>query len=192
MQSTEQASKNLIDQAIEGGATAAKIINASDVFVAQWVRHKCQFGCWNFGMQFTCPPYAPTPEETAGTLRHYKQALLVEFRNIFFGDPKVRPDHNLIHRLLYNLERQAFIDGFYRAIAYTAGPCRLCPECPAAKLQNPNLFSKKDCVNQKMARPSMEAASMDVYKTVRQAGFEIHVVRDKKDAYTSFGLVLLE
>ncbi|MDO8635308.1 MAG: hypothetical protein Q7R34_03555 [Dehalococcoidia bacterium] len=33
---------------------------------------------------------------------------------------------------------------------------------------------------------------IDVYQTVRQAGFEIHVVREKSEPYTSFGLVLLE
>ena len=192
MQSTEQAGKKLIDQAIQGGATAAKVINASDVFVAQWVRHKCQFGCRHFAKRFTCPPYAPTPEETADTLKQYQRALLVEFRNRHIDDTQEGPNRISIHRLLFELERQAFLDGFYRAIAYAAGPCRLCPECPAEKLENPSLFLKKACLNPKMARPSMEAAGIDVYQTVRQAGFEIHVVREKSEPYTSFGLVLLE
>lgn len=192
MQSTEQAGKKLIDQAIEGGATAAKIINADQIVIAQWVRHKCQFGCRLFAKRFTCPPYAPSPSETAETVKQYQQALLVEFRNRHFEDPQDTASQSMVHRSMYNLERQAFLNGFYKATAYGSGPCRLCPECPAEKLEKPSLFNKKDCLNQKMARPSMEAAGIDVYQTVRQAGFEIHVVREKSEPYTSFGLVLLE
>ena len=192
MQAMEMVSKRLIEQATQGGATAAKVINASDVFVAQWVRHKCQFGCRHFGQLFTCPPYAPTPQETADTVKQYRQALLVEFRNRHIDDPEDGPKRDLIHHLLYELERQAFLDGFYKATAYAAGRCRLCPECPAEKLENPSLFNKKSCLNPKMARPSMEAAGIDVYKTARQVGFEIHVVLDKKDPFTVFGIVLLE
>ena len=66
------------------------------------------------------------------------------------------------------------------------------PSVPAEKLENPSLFNKKNCLNPKMARPSMEAAGIDVYQTARQAGFEIHVVRDKKEPFNVFGLVLLE
>jgi len=192
VQYTDLTDKRLIEQAIQGGATAAKIIKASEIFVAQWVRHKCQFGCKHFGQRFTCPPYAPSPQETADTIKQYQTALLVEFRNRHIDDPEVGPKRDLIHHLLYELERQAFLDGFYKATAYAAGRCRLCPECPAEKLENPSLFDKKNCLNQKMARPAMEASGIDVYRTARQAGFEIHVVRDKKEAFTAFGIVLLE
>jgi len=193
MPSTEQADKKLIDQAIQGGATAAKIISANRVVIAQWVRHKCQFGCRMFAKRFTCPPYVPSPVETVETVKSYQRALLVEFRDRHFENLGVHtPNHSIVHRTMYNLERQAFLDGLYRATAYAAGPCHLCPECPAEKLEKPSLFNKKDCLNSKMARPSMEAAGIDVYQTVRQAGFEIHVVLEKSEPYTSFGLVLLE
>lgn len=191
MQAVELINKRLIEQAVEGGATAAKIINAGDVFVAQWVRHKCQYGCPHYGKTFTCPPYAPSPQETADTLRHYQQALLVEFRGRRRDELREDPNRNLMHNLLFKLERQAFLDGFHGAIAYSAGFCRLCKECPAEKLEKPSLFNKKECLNPKMARPSLEACGVDVYSTVRKAGFELHVVREKTEPFTSFGLVLL-
>lgn len=191
MVTVDGVNNKLVEQALENGATGAKVIPASGVAVAQWVRHKCQFGCRHFGKRFTCPPYAPSPQETADTLRNYQQALLVEFRGRRIGDYE-EGNRNSIHKLLFELERQAFLDGCHGAIAYTAGPCRLCKECPAEKLEEASLFHKKDCLNPKMARPSMEAAGIDVYKTVRQAGFEIHVVREKGEPYTSFGLVMLE
>ncbi|MBF8265999.1 MAG: metal-binding protein-like protein [Dehalococcoidia bacterium] len=117
VQDTDLTNKRLIVQAIQGGATAAKIINASDVFVAQWVRQKCHFGCRHFGQRFSCPPYAPTPQETVETVKQYRQALLVEFGNRHIDDPDVGPKRDLIHHLLYELERQAFLDRRDQALA---------------------------------------------------------------------------
>jgi len=178
--------------ASEAGATATKLINPQDVIVAQWVKTKCQFGCRTFGRRFTCPPYAPTAEETVENLRGYEKAILVEFANLYRDKLREEPKRNRIQDALYNMERTAFLSGYEKAFCYEAGPCILCPECPAEKLENPNLFRKKECKRPKEARPSMEAAGIDVYSTVRRAGFDIHVVRDRSDAFKAFGLLLLE
>ena len=189
----EQVFTELKNFAIEGGATAVRPISPKDVVLAQWVREKCKYGCSAFGKRFTCPPYAPTPHETADTLKDYHEALLVEFANM--SRDKLRRDETarrMVQDVLYGMEKKAFLSGYERAFSYKAGPCRLCPECPAEKLENPNLFSMKDCKNPKEARPAMEAAGMDVYSTVRKAGFELNVVRDRSEPFKCFGLVLLE
>ena len=178
--------------ALEGGATAVKLVSPQDVVVAQWVRNKCQFGCRHFGKRFTCPPYAPTPKDTAENLQGYHQALLVEFGGMHRDKLKDEPGRSMVHNVLYAMERTAFLAGYEKAYCYKAGPCVLCPDCPAEKLENPNLFLKKECKRPKEARPAMEAAGIDVFSTVRQAGFELHVVRDKSETFKSFGLVLLE
>ncbi|MFQ5826230.1 MAG: DUF2284 domain-containing protein [Dehalococcoidia bacterium] len=192
MQALEARAEKLVAQALEGGASVAKLISAEDVFVAPWVRQKCQWGCRHFGKRFTCPPYAPSPEETAETLKMYQRALLVGFYDLRRDEMQETPRRLDIHRLLYELERTAFLEGYHKALSYGAGPCRLCPECPAEKLENPSLFYTKECKVPKEARPSMEAAGMDVYATAHRAGFELHVVRERSDPYNSFGLVLLE
>ena len=192
MQTLESIVKDLETIALEGGANAVKLISPQDVVVAQWVRNKCQFGCRHFAKRFTCPPYSPTPQETAEVLQSYNQALLVEFADRYLDRLRQEPEKTMFHQTLYNMERTAFLSGYEKALCYDAGPCVLCKECPAEKLESPSLFLKKECKRPKEARPAMEAAGIDVYSTVRRAGLEIHVVRDKAEPFKSFGLLLLE
>lgn len=192
MQTLQSIVKDLETIALEGGAAAVKLISPQDVVVAQWVRNKCQVGCRHFAKRFTCPPYAPTPQETAEVLQSYNQALLVEFADRYLDRLRQEPEKSMFHNTLYNMERTAFLSGYEKALVYEAGPCVLCPECPAEKLENPTIFDKKECLRPKEARPAMEAAGIDVYSTARRAGFEIHVVREKSEPFKSFGLLLLE
>lgn len=192
MPTLESIAKDLEAIAFEGSATGVKLINPENVVVAQWVRNKCQVGCPHFAKHFSCPPYSPTPQETIEVLRSYHKALLVEFGNRYRDRLREEPEKNLVHRTLYNMERTAFLNGYEKAFCYEAGPCVLCDKCPAEKLAAPSLFLKKECNHPKEARPAMEAAGIDVYTTVRRAGFEIHVVRDKSEPFKAFGLVLLE
>ena len=182
----EKIVEMLRKSAKEKGANAAKLIPTRDIFVEDWVRQKCQYGCNGFARRFTCPPYAPTPDETRKILKKYNQGLLVEFTGLR-NTGKQRD----VHGMMYELEREAFLNGLYRAFAYTAGPCRICESCPAEKVENPNEFSKKYCKNPQRARPSMEACGIDVYRTARKAGFKIEV-RKEGEYFKSFGLLLLE
>jgi predicted metal-binding protein len=80
------------------------------------------------------------------------------------------------------LERELFLVGYHRALGMGAGSCRLCKECdPSGPCRFPH-----------QARPSMEACGIDVYTTVRQAGWEIEVVQTKESPFRLFGLVLME
>jgi len=170
----------------EKGANSAKLIPTKDIFVEDYVRQKCQYGCDRFARRFTCPPYASTPDETRKILKNYNQGLLVEFTGM-----RNKEEQRDVHEIMYELEREAFLNGLYGAFAYTAGPCRICESCPAEKVENPNEFSKKDCKNPEKARPSMEACGIDVYRTARKAGYKINVAKEG-ECFKSFGLLLLE
>ena len=50
------------EMAIEAGASGAKLVPADEVYCAEWVRLRCQYGCGGYGRCLTCPPYSPTPE----------------------------------------------------------------------------------------------------------------------------------
>ena len=182
----ENIVKMLKKSAKEKGANFAKLILTKDIFVEDYVKQKCQYGCCRFARRFTCPPYAPTPDETRKILKNYKQGLLVEFTGM-----RNREEQRDVHEIMYELEREAFLNGLYRAFAYTAGPCKICENCPAEKVENPNEFSKKDCKNPEKARPSMEACGIDVYRTARKAGYKINVAKEG-ECFKSFGLLLLE
>jgi len=196
---SETIVKELETIALEGGATAVKLVDPQDVVVAQWVRLKCQFGCSLFGKCFSCPPYSPTPQETAATLQSYQKTLLVEFGNLRTGETeidevlrRVVKIEKKMQKVMYRMERAAFLGGCERAFSYDAGPCALCLNCQAEKLETPSLFCRKECVHPEEFRPSMEGAGIDVYSTVRRAGFELSVVRELNDTFKEFCLLLLE
>jgi predicted metal-binding protein len=159
-----------IELALKKGAEEARIIDASTIKTAAWVRFRCQFGCTHYGTNLTCPPYTPTAEETQKAIDGYSYALLVRFKTI--DDAK---------QLIPDIERMIFLDGMYKAFGFKAGRCGLCPEC--------NL---KTCINTTQSRPSMEAAGIDVYETVRRNGFPIEVVTRTDDIGNYFGMILIE
>ncbi len=159
-----------IGSAIAAGAAAAKIIDPKTVETAQWVRWKCQFGCDGFNSSLMCPPHSPTPDQTRRNLDEYKMAVLFEAGR---GEPK---------EIAVKLERQFFLDGYYRAFGIGAGPCMLCSKCAFAE----------GCRHADNARPSLEACGIDVFATVRKHGFTINVVRTHRDEQHYFGLVLVE
>jgi len=173
--------------AVEKGANSAKLIAAGDVLVEDWVRQKCEYGCSGYARHFTCPPYSPTPEETRKRLQGYKQALLVEFNRL-----SEKEDQSEVHEVMYELEREAFLGGLYKAFSYAAGPCRICSTCRAEEVETPNEYSRRECRDKRRARPSMEACGIDVYQTARKAGYKIDVVKEEDELYKTFGLLLLE
>jgi len=162
-----------ISRAKELGASDAKIFSPQDVFTAEWVRRKCQFGCGGFGKRLTCPPYTPTPQETRRMLDEYGIAILVHFPG----------EQGRLKEVVVALEREAFLSGYYKAFALGAGPCRLCDKCDP---------KEGICRYPYQARPSMEACGIDVYKTARIAGYPIDVVRDRDCPQNYYGLLLLE
>jgi predicted metal-binding protein len=158
-----------IERARELGAKDAKIIPAKSIVTAEWVRLKCQFGCGGYGRCLTCPPYSPTPEVTRRMLADYQRALLIH------GD-----EYSDIRSMVATLEREIFLDGYYKAYGMGAGPCHLCERCP------------KLCRHPEEARPAMEASGIDVYATARANGFPIDVVRTHTCPENYYGVILIE
>lgn len=166
--------------ALERGADGAKVIEPATVATAEWVRLKCQFGCPGFGRSHCCPPHTPTPEVTRRAIDSYQKAILLH-RRIPDGR-KRREETKPFNEMIVRLEIDIFLDGYYKALSMTSGPCRLCKECD---LNSPCKYGME-------ARPSMEACGVDVYKTARGNGFSIRVVRTPEEEQNIFGLILVE
>lgn len=158
----------------------AKIIDVSNVVVANWVRMKCQFGCGGYGECLTCPPYSPTPEMTKKMLQEYRKGLLIQVENI----PPQEEDkiYRKLDKVAAKLERELFLDGYYKAFGLTAGPCSLCRSCD----------TKQPCKHPRLARPSMEACGIDVYQTARNCGFTLQVVKSRDHPCSYLCLILIE
>lgn len=159
-----------IKRAVELGAKESKVIDASSIITAPWVRLKCQFGCGGYDSNYCCPPHTPTPEQTRGVIDSYRKAVLVHFT----APGKVT-------KIIVQLEREIFLAGYYKALGFGAGPCSLCRVCPG-----------EGCRHPEKARPSMEGCGIDVYATARGNGYPIEVVKNESSDQNYYGIVLIE
>ena len=159
-----------LERARELGAVDAKVIDPGSIVTAAWVRLKCQFGCGGYNSSFCCPPHTPTPNETREVIDCYSRAILIHC--------KVRSDPK---KIVQELEREVFLSGFHKALAFGDGPCALCDECNLVK-----------CIHPREARPSMEACGIDVYATARGNGLPIDVVVDRSSDQNYYGVILVD
>ena len=162
------------------GLSKAEIIALGNVVVGNWVRLKCQYGCGGYGEYLTCPPYSPTPDYTKKMIGEYSKGLLMQIENISLAD---RPGQgSKLRKIVADLEREIFLDGYYKAFGMASGPCRFCKACD----------TNEPCKHPYKARPSMEACGVDVYQTARNCGFELEVVKTEDCPYSYVALILIE
>ena len=159
-----------LQRARELGADDAKVIDPTSIVTAAWVRFKCQFGCSGYNSNLCCPPHSPTPDQTRELLDCYSRAILVHCKA-----------RSSTKKIVADLEREIFLDGFYKAFGLGDGPCRLCDEC-----------NFEGCIHPSEARPSMESCGIDVYATARANGFPIEVVVDHSCDQNYYGVVMID
>jgi predicted metal-binding protein len=160
----------IVKTTIRLGAKKAKLLMPRKVVTGHWVRWKCSYGCSGYQTNLMCPPYTPLPAQTREMLDQYKRAVLFETGR---GESK---------KIAAALERELFLQGYYKAFGMGAGPCHLCESCAF----------EQGCRNPDAARPSMEGCGIDVFATARAHGFTIEVVRDESDPQHYFGMVLID
>ncbi len=108
--------------------------------------------------------------EMSDLIAGYKNALLVQ------GTPPSK----VFHKRLLELERELFLAGHSEALAFGAGPCTVCKECP----------EDGHCRFPEKARPSLEACGVDVYETAQKAGLTLKPVTHRLGYAKYVGLVL--
>lgn len=160
------------EMAIELGFEQAVAISPKEVVTAPWVQIKCSSGCGRFGKNLQCPPHTLDHGETREMLDSYTVALLVQ------GQPPGKSFHNK----LLSLEKRMFLDGYYKAFVFGAGPCTICPECP----------EDGRCRHHNLARPAMEASGIDVFATAEQAGLSLSPLKNKDGYIKYIGLLLVK
>ena len=163
--------------ACQRGAEDAVVISPRKVVTAAWVRLRCQYGCSEYGQCLTCPPYSPTPEMTRKVLDEYQTAILLHGK-----------EGRALRKIACELELEIFLAGYYKAFAFPCGPCWMCKTCGAVRRRG----GVAECKHPDLARPSMEAAGIDVYATARAAGLPIEVVTSEECPQNYYALVLVE
>jgi len=155
----------------------AVVVETSKVFTEPWVRMRCQFGCSMYGKSLCCPPRTPTFEDMRKILDSYQCGILLHRH--------VRKGHKYIdefNEIIVDMERTIFLDGYYKTWAIGSGPCTRCREC---NVSGACLYSDK-------ARPSMESCGIDVFRTAKENGLSIKVVKDHSQDRDIYGLILVE
>jgi predicted metal-binding protein len=167
----------------ENGFADFAWISGNDVQVYQWVRFKCMFGCDSYGKKGGCPPAVPTIAQCREFFLEYDHILILHLA-AQLDQPDDRREWSRKKNLeLLPLERAAFLAGHHKSFLLFMDECRLCKECPG---------TREDCRNLAMARPCPEALGVDVFATVRSAGFPIEVLTDYDKEMNRYAFLLVD
>lgn len=152
------------------GADIAVRISASSVKTAAWTAYRCKYGCKLYGKSRCCPPNTPKWHETQDMIDCFSYGILFRCH-----------ENHIVKALAVKAAREAFLDGYYKVIAFGSGPCEKCKVCNIEQCNFPG-----------ETVPAMEACGIDVFATVRANGLEIETIRDIEAVQNHFGLILIE
>lgn len=162
-----------VNKALKLGAADAVIFNIDDIEFDSRTILKCMFGCSDWGKGNTCPsrPNSLKPWEYEKVLKKYSWGIIIHCH-----------DKKSSQKISFEIERQAFLDGYY--FAFSLSDCSLCEKCAG--------FSGKPCVNSKMARPAFHSVGIDVFRTVRKFNLPIYTLKNESDEENWYSAVFIE
>jgi len=162
LEKLDHSMKQLQSEAIQLGATKAKVIPLSSIVIDERVRLKCLIPlCDKYNQNLMCPPNLPSVEEFRRSLKKYSKALYVQLafeKKGKVSKTEIRRYGLRLHKIIHELERKALSLGYPLAAGLIGGSCKLCRKCvgPAGLCKHPL-----------MARPSMEGMGIDVIRTAK-------------------------
>ena len=161
----------LIDKAIELGASEAKLIPTESIVFDSRSYLKCRFGCNRWGKYWTCPPHLDlSPERFMDAFAQYHRAVVIKS-----SDPKIGQDVTVA------IEKEAMMTlGCTFAFAMV-----LCVECDECAYPDP-------CRYPHLARPSMDAYGVDIGKTLAPLGFKVEFDDSGKLLPAWYSMVLID
>jgi len=178
-----QFMQELEDIAREIGASIVKILNPSDVIFDVRARFKC-LSCKRYGQKCTCPPNIPDIGYFKALFSSYHWALFIGIKRKM--KPKEwkavgRESSRTLHKMLLELEKQAFNRGCVFAISFIGGSCKMC-ETKTCSLP---------CKNPSVGRMPIEATGVNVVETCKRLDIDLRfpVVLDK--IFWRVGLLLV-
>ena len=158
-------------------------LDPKDIVVAQWVRMKCLYGCWEYGRNAACPPHAPSVAECDRFFHEYKRAVVFHFEKKVDKPEDRHAWSRKINRSLLDLEIDVFKAGYERAFILFMDSCNFCLECGGGQA---------GCKEPRLSRPTPDAMGMDVYTTVRKLGYPIKVLADYNQTMNRYAFLMIE
>jgi predicted metal-binding protein len=150
----------------------AVTLSPQDIFFDIRAILKCRWGCEDyFRESIRCHSRGTTLEERMAMVKQYTCILLVH-----------SPNAREVSRAVLEIERTAFLDGFYFAFALRF--CNLCRTCAVSQ--------GEPCPTPEKVRPCDQSFGLDIFKTVRNLGLPCEVLQGKNDLQNRYGLVLID
>lgn len=150
----------------------ARLITPDDIYFDNRAILKCRWGCEDFFNQtIKCNTRNTLYQERIEMVRAYRSILLVQSH-----------DAGELSRAVLDIEKSAFLDGYYFAFAIRT--CNLCKSCAVTQ--------GKACPTPEKVRPCDQSFGIDVYKTARNLGLPCDVLQNKEDVQNRYGFVLIE
>ncbi|KKH61588.1 hypothetical protein DU74_15240 [Methanosarcina mazei] len=174
--------EDLVKKASEIGIKAY-FMKTGDIPVENRIALKCAYGCRGYGKRLSCPPHIMSVDEFRKVIREYSSALLLVeeldtsgIQDVLEAWSGLRKDS--FHKM-FELEQEAFREGFTFAHLLRPGSCNECETCNLEK-----------CVKPEMRRFAPEAVGINVQKTMEEAGVMLEFCRP--DRVSCVGILLLE
>ncbi len=183
-------------KALELGASDAKIIAVDGIPVEDEVVEMCKAHlCKGYGKSANCPPHVMGPGQAREWIEKYETALFFKIDvspQILLSEDRFETFKS-VYIIASRLEASARDEGFQLARGLAAGSCKpvFCKgrACEA-------LTEEGECRYPSLARPSMEAVGINVFKLSEDVGWDIYLILKASDPATVpkgmlAGLVLL-
>ena len=161
----------LKNHALAHGFFAAVELDPAGIRTEAWVKAKCAYGCSQYGRRWSCPPHTMSQTDFQELLGCYSRALLV------VGQPPLRA----FQEQLLELEREAFLGGFKKALVFSGGPCCWCESC-----------ADEQCRFPEKRRPSLESCGCDVFALAESCGIPVAPLKSSDDFVQYIGLLLVD
>ena len=150
----------------------AKIITPKEICIDIRALLKCRWGCEDFfENSIKCHTRNTSYQERVEMINQYKNILIIYSHDV-----------REVSRAALEIERIAFLDGFY--FAFTIRCCHLCEIC--------HVENGKACPTPDKVRPCDQSFGIDIYKTARNLGMPCKVLQSKDDVQNWYGFVLLD
>jgi predicted metal-binding protein len=151
----------------------AKLISSEDIYFDIRSILNCRWGCEDFVSKdnIRCHDRGTTYQERTNMIRSYQHVLLLHSH-----------DAKQLSIAVLDIERAAFLDGYYFASSIRS--CSLCEKC--------SVLDGGACPTPSKIRPCDQLFGIDVYKTARELGLPIDVLKYKDEIQNRYGFVLID
>lgn len=168
-------------KAMDLGASDVKLISVDRITVEDEVVEMCSANqCSGYGKSANCPPHVMGPGEARALIGNYEKALF--FKIDVSPQLLLSEDRHKIFKKVFliasRLEALAIEHGFLETKGMAAGSCKpvFCKgrSCEA-------LLEGGECSYPSLARPSMEAVGINVFKLAKEVGWDIYLILEESD-----------